>query len=250
MRHKKPIIAVAAIRYYDIRQAHNLIKIKKYIGLAKKAGADIICFPESCVKKSGCLPINHQFIKEIQKECLKHSIWCVINEDIEVKRKTFNTSIVIDRKGKIKGTYRKINPYKESVHPGNRVKVIKTDFAKIGLAICWDLSFPGMFEKMKKLGAEIVFCPAQWWYDLPSHPEKHVQREIDLLRSMLLSRAFENILFVALANPLMESKYQVSYSAIACPHRILKELVNKEGLITAEIDLKEIKKFRKYYKKE
>ena len=62
---KSPIIAVAAIRYYDPVKSNNVDKIKQYIKKAKKRNADIICFPESCITKSGCLPLNHHFIKEI-----------------------------------------------------------------------------------------------------------------------------------------------------------------------------------------
>jgi predicted amidohydrolase len=102
---------------------------------------------------------------------------------------------------------------------------------------------------MRKRGAEIVFCPAQWNFDLPSHKSRHKHWEIHLLRSMTLARAHENVFYVALCNPLIDSKTQVSYSAISSPHRILKELVGREGLITAEVDIKGIRKFRKFYEK-
>jgi predicted amidohydrolase len=103
---------------------------------------------------------------------------------------------------------------------------------------------------MKRKGAEIVFCPAMWNYDQISHAHSHKAKEITLLRAMTLARAHENIFYIALCNPLMSAKTQVSYSAIASPHSILKELINKEGIITAPVDLKEIRKFRKFYDKE
>jgi len=249
MPKKKPIIAVAPIEYFDIHKGHNLEKIKKYIGLAKKAKADIVCFPESCIKRHGSLVITDKFIKSIQEECKRNGIWCIVTEDIAAGKKTYNMSILIDRQGKIKGDYKKINIYGDRATPGNQVKVFQTDFAKIGIAICWDLTYPGLFLEMAKKGAEIVFCPAMWNYDLPSHDREHKKREIELLRAMTLARAHENIFFVALCNPLMDVKTQVSYSAIASPHRILKELIDREGLITAKIDIAEVRKFRKYYNK-
>ena len=96
---------------------------------------------------------------------------------------------------------------------------------------------------MRKKGAEIVFCPAQWNYDLPAHKHSHRAREIELLRAMILARAHENIFYVALCNPLLDSKTQVSYSAIADPHRVLEEIIDKEGLITASVSIKKIRKF-------
>jgi predicted amidohydrolase len=250
MRRRNPVIAVAPIWYYTVHKMHNVKKIRRYIKEAKKAGADIVCFPESCVTKKDTVFINDIFIKQIQEECRRNSVWCIVTEYIKSGEKTYNTSILIGRDGRIRGRYKKINLYGDKdTAPGNRVRVFETDFARIGIAICWDLTYPGLFLEMRKRGAEIVFCPAQWGYDEISHKSMHRHMEINLLRSMILARAHENVFYIALCNPLMKDKRQVSYSAIASPHRILKELIDKEGLITAEVSLKEIRKFRKYYEK-
>lgn len=247
---KNPIIAIAAIRYYDIVKKHNVHKIVANIAKAKKLGADIVCFPESCITRYGDLITNDKLINEIREACKKHSIWCIVTEDIRRGKHTYNSSLLINREGKIQGHYDKINLYGDKTKPGNKVKVFKTDFAKVGIAICWDLTFPGLFHEMKKKGAEVVFCPAMWNYDLPSHKHSHKQKEIELLRAMTLARAHENIMYIALANPLMPDKTQVSYSSIVDPHGILVEIIDKEGIIKAPIDMKMIRKFRKYYSKE
>jgi len=246
---KKPVIAIAAIRYYDIVKKHNIHKILKAIAEAKKKGADIVCFPESCITRYGDLITNGPRIRQICDVCKQQEIWCIVTEDIRRGRHTYNSSLLIGRDGKIRGHYDKINLYGDKTKPGNRVKVFKTDFAKVGIAICWDLAFPGLFETMRKKGAEVVFCPAQWSYDLPSHKHEPKKREIELLRAMTLARAHENVMYIALCNPLVDIKTQVSYSAIADPHRILKELIDKEGIITAEVDVAKIRRFRKMYSK-
>ena len=249
MTSKKPVIALAQIKYFDLNRAHNTQKIIKYIKIAKRAGADIVCFPESCLTKKGTLPINHKIINRIREECKKQSIWAIITEDIFFKGKPYNAALLINRKGKIKGWYQKINLFGDKVNPGRLVKVFKTDFGKIGMAICWDVSFPKLFKKMKDAGAEIVFCPSQWWYEAKAHDsiKKRKEREFHLLESLIMTRAFENLFFVALCNPVQDSEHQISYSAIASPHKILKRIVNKEGLITAEINLNEIGKLQKIY---
>ena len=248
--NKNPIIAVAAIKYFDIVKNHNLYKIKEFIKKAKKRNADIVCFPESCITKSGSIPLKGRFIKDICTEFKKNSIWGIITEDIIRGKKTYNTSLLIDRKGKIRGYYDKIHLYGDNVSAGHRVKVFKTDFGRIGIATCWDLSYPHLFNKMKEKNAEIVFCPSQWNYDVVSHKNFHKSREIKILKAMLLARAHENVFYIAICNPLIKAKTQVSYSAIAEPHRILKELINKEGLITARTNMDKLKKFREYYHKE
>ena len=246
-RRKNPIIAVAQIKYFDVCFKNNVEVIKKYIRMAKEKNADIICFPESCVHKTALLHKEHRFINEIKQECKNNSIWAIITEDIEINKKSYNTALLIDREGKIRGDYKKIHLYGDKVNSGRRFKVFNTDFGKIGIAICWDLAFPSLFKKMKKAGAEIVFCPAQWWYDTISHKENHKVEEFKILQSLVRVRAFENVYFVALCNPVMNSKYQVSYSAIASPTEILAEIIQKEGLITAKINLNDIPKLHAHY---
>jgi predicted amidohydrolase len=245
--HKNPKIAVAQIRYFDISKRNNVEKIKRYIRKAKKLNADIVCFPESCVHKTEALYFNDSLIREIKEECKKNSIWCIITEDLEIRKKKYNTAMLIDREGNIKGNYKKIHLYGDKVKAGSRVRIFKTDFAKIGIAICWDLAFPKLFRQIKEAGAEIVFCPSQWEYESRVHKDNPKAMEVKLLESLILSRAFENVYFVAVCNPVVDSKFQVSYSAIAGPHKILKKIVGREGLIVSKINLKEIKKVEEIY---
>lgn len=246
-KKKDPIIALAQIKYFDRNKKDNLEKIKKYIKKAKKTNADIICFPESCVHKTETLTFDHWLIREIREECKKNSIWCIITDDIKIKRKNYNVSMLINRQGKIVGGYRKIHLYGDKVHPGKNIKVFKTDFAKIGIVICWDLAFPELFKKLKEAGAQIVFCPAQWWYDQKVHDEKHQEKEMKILQSTVLARAFENVFYVAICNPVMDSKYQVSFTAIASPSKIIKKIYKREGMIISKIKLSEIKRIKKIY---
>ncbi len=247
--HKNPVIAVAQIRYFDTAKKNNIAKIEKYIRLAGKAGADIVCFPETCVYRGNALKLNHKLVRAICLACKKNNIWAIVTDNFKIKDANYTMSILIDRKGKIKGDYRKINLYGDSddTTPGKKIFVYKTDFAKIGISICWDMAFPELFMKMKKKGAQIVFIPSYWSYEYKAHEEKHKTRELTLIKSLISSRAFENLIFVAYANPLTKESDLISYSAIASPHRILKDIQDKEGLIVQKINLGEIKKFSKIY---
>jgi predicted amidohydrolase len=247
MKRRTPTIALAQIKYNHTGR-HNVDKIKRYIELAAEKGADIVCFPETCINKAQELPLNHKLIKEIQEKCKENSIWAIITDYFISKDNYYKMAILIDRKGEIKGKYKKIHLYGDSAKEGGkRIFVYKTDFAKIGIVICWDLAFPKLFKEMKKAGAEIVFCPAYWGYESKAHKENPKINELNLLKSMLLSRAFENINFVAVCNPFKEEWDLISYSAISSPHKILSELYGKEGLVTAKLNLNEIKKFSKMY---
>lgn len=246
-KKKNPIVAVAQIRYFDTAEKHNVAKIKKYIEMAKQVNADIVCFPETCIHKTDYLLINHRLVKEIQRACKENSIWAIVTDSFMVNRKPYKMALLIDRKGRICGKYKKINLYDDETKPGKKIFVYKTDFAKIGIVICWDLAYPVLFRKMKKAGAEIVFCPSKWCYEDVAHEKDHKVRELALMKSMIMARAFENLNFIAFANPVMDRRDLVSYSAIACMHRILVDILDKEGLIYARLNLDETKKFQKIY---
>ena len=246
---KNPIIALAQIKYYDTAEKHNVEKIKKYIRLAKKKNADIICFPETCIHKTDYLSLNNKLVKEIQKTCKNNSIWSIVTDSFIINKKPYKIALLIDREGKIRGKYKKINLYDDETKRGKKIFIFQTDFAKIGISICWDLAFPDLFRKMKKRGAEIIFCPSKWCYEASVHKKDPKQMELILLKSIIISRAFENLFFVALCNPVTNQKDLISYSAIASPHRIIKEIKDKEGMIVSKINIREIKKFSKIYKK-
>ena len=249
---KKPIIALAQIRYSGVTK-ENVEKIIKYIKIAKTKGADIVCFPEACLSirdRRDVFKLSHHFIKEIEETCKRNKIWCIISDDMIIQGKAYSVALVINREGKDVGGYKKIHLSGDNdlVNAGKRIRVFNTDFGKISIVICWDLIFAELFKRIKKAGAEIVFCPAQWHYQEESYNKKFKRRDLKLLRALISARAFENFYFVALCNPLTNRKDLVSYSAITSPHKILKEIINKEGIITAEINLSEIKKMHKLYK--
>lgn len=247
-KHRKAVIALAQMRYFDIKTKHNVDKIVKYIHMAKRRKADIVCFPEACISKSDVLDLNGSALERIKEACKNNEIWCIVTDDFEVRGVVHNVSVLIDRKGEIRAGYKKIHLYGDKkADPGRNTIVVKTDFAKIGIVICWDLTYPELFERMKKAGAEIIFCPSQWWYETKAHESNHKEREVKILESLLLTRAYDYTYFVGLCNPVMESKYQVSYSAIASPSKILKKIIKREGLITAKINLGYILKQQKIY---
>jgi beta-ureidopropionase len=80
----------------------------------------------------------------------------------------YNSSLLIDREGKIAGVYHKIHPVKSEiitndentdggVTPGALDQpVIETDFGRVGMQICYDANWSDGWDNLKKKGAEIV----------------------------------------------------------------------------------------------
>ena len=73
------------------------------------------------------------------------------------------TAVLIDRKGEIAGTYRKVHlpldELEKGLIPGNDHPVFDTDFGRVGMLICWDNWFPEAARIMRLQGAEILLLP-------------------------------------------------------------------------------------------
>jgi beta-ureidopropionase len=85
----------------------------------------------------------------------------------------YNSSILLDRQGKISGVYHKIHPVDTEIIPEKYYKgggvtpgvlsppVFKTDFGTVGMQICMDGYWYDNWRSLGKAGAEIVFFPSQ-----------------------------------------------------------------------------------------
>ncbi|WP_369148470.1 carbon-nitrogen hydrolase family protein [Streptomyces sp. R44] len=74
----------------------------------------------------------------------------------------YNTALAISPEGDIAAAYRKVFPWQpyEQATPGNRFTVFDIPrVGRVGLAICYDGSFPETMRQLAWLGAEIVIQP-------------------------------------------------------------------------------------------
>ncbi|MCU0801635.1 MAG: carbon-nitrogen hydrolase family protein [Rhodobacteraceae bacterium] len=83
-----------------------------------------------------------------------------------------NRSFLIGPDGGIVARYDKIHMfdvnvsetevYRESAayRPGNRAVLAQTDFAQVGMTVCYDLRFPHLYRALAQAGAEVITVPA------------------------------------------------------------------------------------------
>ena len=232
-------IAVAQIEIFD-ELNKNLKKVLNFIDKASAKNADLVCFPESCLGED-FLNINCQEIKAIREKCKKKSIYCIFGAHIRENGKIFNSAILIDRLGKIQYLYRKKHLFSgldlKNTSSGKENNVIKTDFAKIGIIICWDFAFPEDIRKLSEKGAEIIFCP--------SYLLKASKISKEVFRSYPLARAFENLVYFVSCDAFTDEV--ISESFVCSPLKILNKIKNREGIIFTDLDLHKIKNLRKLY---
>lgn len=74
-----------------------------------------------------------------------------------------NTSILIDRNGKIQGTSHKthltIGEKEGGMELGTEFPVFETDFGKVGMLVCWEHFFPEAVRILTLKGAELILVP-------------------------------------------------------------------------------------------
>ncbi|MCX6820993.1 MAG: carbon-nitrogen hydrolase family protein [Candidatus Aenigmarchaeota archaeon] len=227
-----------------------LSDVRKYLAAAKKKKVGIVCFPE-CSFDSGNEK-NAAALREVRTSCKDAGIWCIIGCNLGERGRTYNTAVLINDAGRIVGRHRKVHLCDPpGVRPGKGFAVFDTPFGRIGISICWDTSFPQTVSSMAAKGAKVIFVPLMWYFEKWAHDREHRSRERQLLRSMILTRAYESLVYVVFSNVYDPTdRRMVAYSAIAESQRVLKEIVGKEGMIVADVDIGHLDKLRKMYLKE
>lgn len=75
----------------------------------------------------------------------------------------FNTAVLIDRDGNIVGKHHKVqlplSDAAQGITPGRAVEVFDTDFGRVGILICQDISFPEPAREAALQGAELLLVP-------------------------------------------------------------------------------------------
>ena len=189
-------------------EAHKKSAIDKHVKLiaeAKKKGAQIVCLqeifygPYFCTEQTtkwyaSTEPIPHGPTTGLMQELAKELgiVLVVPMYEQEFAGVYYNTAAVIDADGKYLGKYRKHHiPQVQAgpagcgfwekyyFRPGNQgYPVFETQYAKVGVYICYDRHFPEGARALGLGGAEIVFNPSAtvaglseylWKLEQPAH---------------------------------------------------------------------------------
>ena len=241
---------------------YNLKKTKQLILKAVKQKTNFILTPEVSSKislnkkrllKTATSMEKDFYLLGIKEMAKKYKKWILIGSLILKigKNKLVNRSILISTKGKVKCYYDKIHMYDAKLSKkekyfesklfksGNKIKLAKLPWGKLGLSICYDLRFPGMYKKMSKRGATFISVPSAF---TETTGKRH-------WHTLLKARAIENISYIfapGQAGKHCNGRRTYGHSLIVSPDgEILKELGKKEGVITTTVNPKIVKKLRK-----
>jgi predicted amidohydrolase len=183
--------------------AHNLLQIDRQCLAASKAGCQLLVLPE-CALSGYCfgsrdealassVTLDGKEIEQLVAIARRDNLLLVVGLLERTREKLFNAQVLVGPSGLI-GSYRKIHiPHlgvDRFVDPGDRpFAVWEANGARIGLAICYDSSFPETCRVLALQGADIIALSTNW----PS-AAFHTARIVPPARSM------ENHLFFLASN--------------------------------------------------
>jgi predicted amidohydrolase len=214
---------------------NNLKLWCRQIDTAGKLGLDIVCLGEAITLvgtgrtvKDCAQPIPGPVTMQLADAARRNRIWVVAGVTERSGDVVYNTAVLLDRKGRIAGKYRKVHlpreEWKNGIRPGDTYPVFETDFGKVAIQICYDWFFPEPAEIFALKGAEIIFAPT-WGNTLPDQAGR-VDGE-----STFRVRSRDNGLY------MVPSVYSGNSLIIDPMGRILASSAGKEGVFWAQVDL-------------
>jgi predicted amidohydrolase len=243
----------------DDKQA-NLKEAERWVRNAAAKGARLVALPEVFIWR-GSKKLERQFaepipgpssmaLAELAQELGIYLLAGSILEEISNSEKAYNTSLLFDPAGKQIACYRKIHLFdvdladgvslreSETRAHGQSPAVVKTELGAMGLTVCYDVRFPELYRKLAEQGADVIFVPSAFTaYTGEAH-----------WATLLRARAIENQTYIIAPDQFGKSAKSFEthgHSMIVDPWgRIIAELPDGPGIVSAEIDLDYLAKIR------
>lgn len=220
--------------------------VGRWVARAVAEDADLVVFPEALMMgydgsperfAAAAEPADGPFSRAIDAIATAAGLWVVytMNERNPEGGMPFNTAIVTGPDGIQRGRYRKVHLFdkqgeNESGHMAAGTEPfapVDAPFARIGLAICYDLRFPEVSQAAAQAGAQLMLYPSAW----VAGPNK-----VDQWKELLRERAVENGMFVAGCSSVDANR--TGHSAVFAPDGTeLASAGGEEELLVCTIDL-------------
>jgi N-carbamoylputrescine amidase len=249
----------------------NMKKAVEGIESAAKKGAQIVCLQELFRSLYFCDVEDYENFKLAEPipagassqtfSALAKKLGVVIIASLFEKRTEglyHNTTAVFDADGSYLGIYRKQHipddpGYFEKFYftPGdNGYKVFQTQFAKIGVLICWDQWYPEAARITSLMGAQILFYPtAIGWAE--TQTEEVNKEQYDAWFTMQRAHAISNGVHVVSVNRTGNEGPMKFWggSFVANPHgKVLYQATHdKEEVHVQELDLSQTDFYRTHW---
>lgn len=179
----------------------NRRRMRELAARAMDGGARLVLFPEMAAPGYDLPNVDRlaepidgdtfRAMSTLAAEYRAHIAWGMAERD---GRRFYNTLALTGPDGSLLARYRKthlIPLFREPEHfaPGDEVVVARTEIGTLGLAVCYDLRFPGLLMRMAVEGAQILLVAAQW-----------PRLRLGHWRALTVAAAIQNLAFLVGAN--------------------------------------------------
>jgi predicted amidohydrolase len=231
----------------------SVIMAERAIGDASRAGADLVCFPESYVPGyrapgASLAPPDPAFLDRawasIASAAARGNVAVVLGTERLTHAGLLITALVIDKDGSRAGFQDKvqIDPSEEITYTsGEGRRVFKCGPLTFGIAICHEgWRYPETVRWAAQRGAQVVFHPHAHVPEPGSYrPVTFADPQNSFHEKAALCRAAENTCFFATVNYASEGS--PTTSAVIRPDGTMMcyQPYGKAGLLVADVDLSE-----------
>ena len=237
--------------------AENLDLIADGAQRAATAGADLVVFPEATMCAFGhplgqvAEPLSGPWAQRVREIAAGAGLTVVAGMFTPATDgRVYNTLLATG--GGVEASYDKIHLFdafgfaeSRTVAPGSKPVTIAVGGVTVGLATCYDLRFPGLFQMLAGSGARVIVVPASWG----AGPGKREQWDL-----LVRARALDSTAFVAAcdqADPAAVGREPgkaptgIGASAVAGPLGSIQDQLGAEpGLLVTDVDLDAVEQAR------
>lgn len=224
--------------------------IFRFLEDASRAGAQIVCFPETqtvgyrvdiATPETPVEPTRLDALHEqLARRCGQLGMACILGTETPLESdpiggRPYNSALVISETGQILGRHHKtrLTPLDAIAYsPGNSIETFDLFGIKVGVVICFEgFRFPETTRECVRQGAQLVF-----------HPQNNTTRpndwKIPIHHAMIVTRAAENTIWFASCNMAHEQHQNCRSMVVAPDGQIHAQAeLKREQLVVADIDI-------------
>ena len=245
-------VAVLQKRSLTGKISENINIVISNMECAAKNNADILLLPECFitgyelpVENEDALADDSEFISALCLAAQRLRMGVVATALTKGRTKPRNSAFVIDKEGQILMKYDKVHTCdfadEKCLESGDEFKVCDFHEVRIGVMICYDIEYPESARILMLKGAEIILVPNDCGTMKP-----RVQT--------LSTRAYENMVGIAMANPNGENCgnscafHPICWDrdGICIDNTIFLADAMTEGLYYASFDMEQLRYYREH----
>lgn len=160
-------VKIVSLSFYD----KPLDEIAVQVNAEGARGVDLIALPETWNMQYKNQPetLDDPTVTAMTELAARHRTYIVCPIDRQEGDRRVNSAVIIDRVGRIVCVYDKVYPYWSEydltpcVQPARSGPPVYTaDFGRIGMAVCFDVNFPSVWQALADQGAELVIWPSAY----------------------------------------------------------------------------------------